>query len=198
MNKIDILGYIIILLVLGICAYTYFASPEFNLTCIVVNEDGKKFCVRERENKAAAAKLLEEIADKAQQLVNYVYKKYPDNEDVVRLKEKFSKDVIMETLPNSQYTAYSENKGEKVSFCLNKTKDNNNNLIDSHTLMFVCIHEMSHIMTKSIGHDTTFWQNFKFLLENAEEAGIHIPRNYKEEPSEYCGMQIKDNPYYDM
>jgi len=63
--------------------------------------------------------------------------------------------------------------------------------------MFVAIHEMSHIATKSIGHKNEFWDNFKFLLENAKEAGIHDPQDYKEKPQEYCGMTIKDNPYYD-
>lgn len=28
----------------------------------------------------------------------------------------------METLPTSEYTAYSQNKGEKLAFCLNKEK----------------------------------------------------------------------------
>ena len=32
-------------------------------------------------------------------------------------------------------------------------------LIDEHTLMFVTIHEMAHICTKSIGHKTEFWEN---------------------------------------
>jgi hypothetical protein len=163
-----------------------------------VDESGEKVCVRERKNIKSAAKLLKDVADKAEQLVEYVYSKYPDREDVIRLKEKFDKNVISETLPNSEYTAYSENKGEKVSFCLSKDKNDDDDLIDPHTLMFVCIHEMSHIMTKTIGHDTTFWENFKFLLENAEAAGIHEPRNYKEEPREYCGMKIRDSPYYDM
>ena len=31
----------------------------------------------------------------------------------------------METLPTSGYTAYSENKGEKIAFWLNKTKREN-------------------------------------------------------------------------
>ena len=35
----------------------------------------------------------------------------------------------METLPTSKFTAYSENKGEKIAFCLNK-KGDNENLID--------------------------------------------------------------------
>ena len=156
MHKIDILGYIIITFILVICGYIYYSSPEFNLKCIVSDKDGKKYCVRERKNMEKAAKLLEGISDKAEQLVLYVYDKYPEMETVQQLKERFNRDVIMESLPNSKYTAFSENKGEKVSFCLNKEKGNNDDLIDAHTLMFVCIHEMSHIMTKSIGHDSTF------------------------------------------
>ena len=35
------------------------------------------------------------------------------------------------------------------------------------------------------------------LLENAQECGVHVPRDYKQEPTEYCGMKIQDNPYYD-
>ena len=62
---------------------------------------------------------------------------------------------------------------------MNKKKSEAANLIDEHTLMFVAIHELSHVMTKSIGHKSEFWENFKFLLENAKEAGIHDPKDYK-------------------
>jgi predicted metal-dependent hydrolase len=80
---------------------------------------------------------------------------------------------------------------------LNREKEDNDHLIDENTLMFVAIHELSHIMTKSIGHKTEFWQNFKFLLGEAKDAGIHTPVDYKKQPKEYCGMKIHDNPYYD-
>jgi hypothetical protein len=118
-------------------------------------------------------------------------------ESVKRLVEGFNPKKIMETLPTSQFTAYSENKGEKIAFCLNRKKGENEGLIDESTLTFVAIHELSHVMTKSIGHKSEFWQNFKFLLENAKDAGIHNPVDYKNEPKEYCGMKIHDNPYYD-
>jgi hypothetical protein len=104
----------------------------------------------------------------------------------------------METLPTSEYTAYSENKGEKIAFCLNKKRKGEDQMIDEHTLMFVAIHELSHVCTKSIGHKTEFWENFKFLLENAKDAGIHDPSDYKKKPTEYCGMNINDNPFYDV
>jgi hypothetical protein len=114
------------------------------------------------------------------------------------LVKGFNPKKISETLPTSELTAYSENKGEKIAFCLNKTKNSENTLIDLNTLTFVSIHELSHITTTTIGHKQDFWLNFKFLLENAKAAGIYNPVDYKKNPESYCGMIITDNPYYDM
>ena len=167
------------------------------LKCIVSSVDGNTYCVRERRKLQEAADLLAKATDKCKKLVLYVGKKYPDNDDVQRLLKNFNPKRINEILPTSNLTAYSENKGEKIAFCLN-TEKNGNKLIDMNTLTFVAIHELSHIMTKSIGHQQEFWNNFKFLLENAKEAGIHSPIDYKTAPKEYCGMTITDNPYYDI
>lgn len=194
----EILGYFIIGFILFVSFYTYRDNYEsFQLKCIVSSVDGNKYCVREREKIEQAADLLASISKKCKELVAYTSEKYPDKESVQRLKLNFNPQKIMETLPTSTYTAYSENKGEKVAFCLNKQKQDNDNLIDESTLTFVAIHELSHVMTKSIGHKSEFWSNFKFLLECAKEAGIHTPVDYKEKPQEYCGMKIHDNPYYD-
>jgi predicted metal-dependent hydrolase len=154
--------------------------------------------VRERKNVQQASDLLAKITDRMKKVVEYVNQKHPEKENVKRLVKRFNPRKIVETLPTSQYTAYSENKGQKIAFCLNKEKENNNNLIDESTLTFVAIHELAHIMTKSIGHKSEFWENFKYLLENAKEAGIHNPVDYKKEKQEYCGMNIHDNPYYDV
>ena len=62
-----------------------------------------------------------------------------------RLEKGFNPKSITETLPTSEYTAYSENKGEKLALCLNKKNEDNSNLIDENTLMFVAIHELGHI-----------------------------------------------------
>lgn len=198
MDKYDALGYFIIGFVLSMCLYTYLQNLDgFQLKCIVSTVDGNKYCVREREKLQAAANLLAKVTDKCKKLVEYVKNKYPEKENVNRLVNGFNPKKVSETLPTSGYTAYSENKGEKIAFCLNRTKNENENLIDEDTLTFVAIHEISHIMTKSIGHKSEFWGNFKFLLENAKEANIHNPVDYKKEPQEYCGMKIHDNPYYD-
>ena len=194
----DILGLFIIFFVLIFIALMYFKNfEEFQLKCIVSTVDGNKYCVRERTQLQNAADLLAKTTEKCKALVSYLHEKYPDDERVKRLVKGFNPKKIMETLPTSQFTAYSENKGEKMAFCLNKKKTENENLIDESTLTFVAIHELSHVATVSIGHKTEFWQNFKFLLENAKEAGIHNPIDYKNQPANYCGMDIHDNPYYD-
>jgi hypothetical protein len=191
-------GFIIMLFIFLIALKMYYESDEFNLRCIVSTIDGKKYCVRERNNIQNASNLLARTTEKLEYLVENVGQRYPDRENVQKLVKNFNPTTIKETLPTSEYTAYSENKGEKIAFCLNKKKTDNDNLIDSNTLMFVAIHEIAHIMTTSVGHTEEFWNNFKFLLENAVEIKIYTPVDYKKEPEGYCGMNITDNPYYDL
>ena len=196
MNTETIIVYVIIACVILYCLKIYNESDVFNLKCIISDVDGEKYCVRDRLNMELAANLLANVTQKCKDLVAYVGKNYPEEENVQRLVQRFNPTKITETLPTSEYTAYSENKGEKLAFCLNSYK-NKNKLIDINTLTFVAIHELAHIMTKSEGHKQEFWQNFKFLLTNAKEANIYIPVDYKKNPEPYCGMKITDNPYYD-
>jgi hypothetical protein len=198
MSKNEIFFTVIVTGILFVGAYMYLANKDtFDLKCVISTVDGNKYCVRDRTQVAAAADLLARVTEKCKTLVKTVYKKYPNKDNVLRLYEGFNPKQIMETLPTSEHTAYSENKGEKLAFCLNKKKDNNNDLIDENTLTFVAMHELAHVATQSIGHKTEFWENFKFLLMEANEAGLYTPRDYKGAPQEYCGMKITDNPYYD-
>lgn len=193
----NVFFYIFIAFVLLICLRIYGESDAYNLKCIIASKDGNTYCVREREKLELAANLLASVTQKCKQLVEYMKKKYPDDKRVQQLVKGFNPKKISETLPTSTLTAYSENKGEKIAFCLNTTKEGDK-LIDLNTLTFVAIHELAHIMTTSIGHKQEFWQNFKFLLINAKEANIYQPVDYKKNPKQYCGMDINDNPYYDL
>lgn len=195
--NINLCGYAMIALVLYICLKIYQDSDVFNLKCIISNVDGKKYCVRERNKLELAADRLATANQKMTQLVEHCYKKYPTRENIKRLKAGYNPKKIMETLPTSEYTAYSQNKGEKMAFCLNTEKDGNQ-LIDPNTLTFVAIHELSHIATKSIGHKDEFWNNFKFLLTEASEIGVYELVDYKKKPKRYCGTDINDNPFFDI
>ena len=197
MNKEDVLGYVIIILVLFISYKIYSDSDIFQLKCIVSTVDGEKYCVRERKEVGRAVDLLARITEKMKKIVAHLDEKYPkDKENVRRLVSKFNPKKIVETLPTSEYTAYSENKGQKIAFCLNKQKQDNDNLIDENTLMFVALHEMAHVASKSIGHNTEFWNNFTFLIEEAEEMQLYTPIDYSKKNAQYCGMTITSSPYF--
>tara|TARA_Y100000992_G_scaffold301585_2_gene272869 strand:+ start:1214 stop:1807 length:594 start_codon:yes stop_codon:yes gene_type:complete len=197
MERVDILGYLLIALIIYICLKIYHDSDTFNLRCVISDVDGNKYCVRDREKVKSAADRLARTVTKCKSLITFMQDKHPENDITKRLVDGFNPKKVMETLPTSEHTAYSENKGEKLAFCLNASK-NSENLIDENTLTFVALHELSHIGTLEVGHTPTYWQNFKFILENAVEAGIYDPVDYKKKPMGYCGMTITDNPYYDL
>ena len=169
----------------------------FQLKCIVSDIDGNKYCVRERAKLELVADLLAKVTNNMKALVLHMKKTYPDRKNVQRLVSNFNPKKIYETLPTSSYTAYSENKGEKLAFCTTTTKEGNK-LIDENTLTFVAIHELSHLATKTVGHTDEFWNNFKFLLKEAKKENIYNPIDYKKNPQPYCGMTISDNPYFDL
>jgi len=196
-KNMNMLGYVLIIFVIGVMLKIYFESDAFNLKCIVSDVDGNKYCVRERPKLKLVANLLATVTEKLKKIVILAKKEFPDRENVKRLVKNFNPSKVSETLPTSKYTAYSEDKGKKLAFCTTTTKKGDN-LIDENTLTFVGIHELGHVMSKTIGHNDEFWSNFKFLLKIAVKNKLYTPVDYKEKPKEYCGMEITDNPYYDL
>jgi len=197
----DNILFILFVTFCGLVGWRIYTSSDFyNLKCVISGVDGNTYCVRDRVKIKQAVDLFATISNQCSLLVAYVLEKYPDDPRAIRLSNKFDPKVFCETLPTSEFTAYSENKGDKIAMCLNrKSKENTESkMIDEHTLMFVAIHELAHIMTVEEKHPQIFWSNFKFLIQNAQDAKIHFPVDYKKKPQEYCGMMIGDNPFYDM
>lgn len=197
MKEYNFLGLILICIIIYFCVKMFRESETFNLKCVVSDVDGHKYCVRDRVLVSEAADKLAKTVVKCKTLISHLQKNHPNNDITKRIVKNFNPKKVVETLPSSIHTAYSENKGEKLAFCLNSGKTNKK-LIDDNTLTFVAIHELSHIGTYEVGHTPLYWKNFKFLLENATECGIYTPVDYKKDPVGYCGMTIADNPYYDL
>ena len=91
----------------------YFESDSYNLKCIIASADGNTYCIRDRKNLGQAANLLADTSQKLQTFVNHLKEKFPNKEEIQRIVEGFDPKKIKETLPTSEHTAYSENKGEK-------------------------------------------------------------------------------------
>lgn len=113
-----------------------------------------------------------------------------------RILENYNPEVIHENDPDAgDGTSYTIDKGKKLIICLRnkKTKE----LHDDHTMMFVILHELSHMGNKNWGHKRDFWEIFKFILHEAQATGHHQPFNYRYRPMDYCGLLIDYNPYFD-
>jgi hypothetical protein len=166
--------------------------------------------------------LLVSIDAKIRQLINYMSNKYLKEEskwadssdvgisrsggigssntvvkDIVRrIAENYNPDVIVENDPaHSSETSYTLDKGKKIAFCLRNRK--NSQLHDLHTMIFVALHEVSHIGNKAWGHSKNFWETFKFVLHEADVSGIYKSTDYRKAPIVYCGLNVTYNPLYD-
>jgi predicted metal-dependent hydrolase len=126
-----------------------------------------------------------------QQLEKQIKNKLKD--DIARLVRNFNPDAFSETTPDAKYTSYSVNKGEKIVFCLRDKKDGEY-LVKENIMTFVAIHELAHLMTKSIGHEPEFWNSFKLLLKIAIDNGIYKNIDFNSTPKDYCGVKITDTP----
>jgi hypothetical protein len=160
--------------------------------------DGRTYRVRDLPDKQRAADLLAKLRQKLGTLMDSLTKSYPNKPQVQRLVSNFKADPdrFLESTPDAEHTSYSVNKGESVHFCL-RQRDGTEQLVDDNVMMFVAIHEMSHMITKSVGHEPEFWNNFGWLLREAESKGLYKPTDFKSHPVMYCGVSITDSPKYD-
>jgi hypothetical protein len=113
---------ILLIFIIIIATKLYLNSDTFNLRCIISDVNGNTYCVRDRNKLDLAADRLAHVNNNLNKLVNHLSKKYPENDNVQRLINGYNPKKIYETLPTSEFTAYSENKGEKLAFCLDTEK----------------------------------------------------------------------------
>jgi predicted metal-dependent hydrolase len=186
---------VIVLAVAGILIYmSWDTYVNGKVETVKSDIDGHEYTVRSLPDKEAAADLLAEIKDRLDRLAHHLQKMYPNDDRTKAIVSKFHSDKISESADTSdKYTSYSVNKGEKIVFCL-RARDDTKKLEDINMLMFVAIHELAHIATKSVGHTDEFWANMKFLLEEAINIGVYTKQDFKNNPQQYCGMTVTSSP----
>lgn len=115
------------------------------------------------------------------------------------LMAQYDPQAMIENSPHNfdipRTTSYTVNKGDYMAICTRSLETDN--IEDIHTLEFVVLHELAHVITDTWGHETPFWVNFKWILKEANDAGIHKPKNYSKYPVRYCGMEVNYNPFFD-
>ena len=188
-------GLVLVLVMAGIVAYLFWDTYiTQDLVPVKSNIDSDIYLVRDLPDKQQASDLLAEIKINLIKLQTHLTKISPDDKRVKQLNKNFTdKSILRETTEKANTTSYSINKGEKIVFCL-RSRDVEEVLADINTLIFVAIHEYSHIGTESVGHTPEFWENFKWILEESINIGIYKQVDYKSNPEDYCGMKITGSP----
>lgn len=174
-------------------------QSQYPLTEVRSKIDNKVYRVRDLPDKQAAADLLARIRIKMGNFMTILETKFQDKPQIQRLVRNFraNPERLLEATPEADHTSYSVNKGEKVHLCLRQREGSNEQLVDDNVMMFVALHEMAHMITATIGHGPDFWNNFGFLLKEAEQSGIYKHTDFRSHPVSYCGVSITDSPRYD-
>ena len=209
--------------VLLIIVFYYFKNKKRDVFLVKSTLDGDSYFVRNLPDKVDAANRLSYIRSKLTQLVEILKQDTPENlyekyikgdkmetqmsvteftrclKQLIR-KYKNKSETFSESTPDAKYTSYAVNKGEQLVFCLRiKKKDLNlnehNKLVPKNTILFVALHELSHLMTETFGHDDDFWRNFRFILKVAIDKNIYKRVDFNTNPQPYCSMEINDTPY---
>lgn len=81
-------------------------------------------------------------------------------------------------------SAFTENK-RMITLCL--ADPTTKQYYDMNTIMYVALHELAHVVSKTHGHNGEFKDNFAELLKQASVAGIYDP--VKPIPLTYCGSK---------
>jgi hypothetical protein len=161
--------------------------------------DGKQYKVRNMHDRQEAANLMARLRMRLMKLTDALEKKYPDKAQVKHLVKNFRSDPsrYIEATPDSEHTSYSINKGEQIHMCLRQRSGPDESLVNENVMTFVAIHELGHVCTESIGHGPDFWNNFGWLLKEAEAIGLYNYTDFTAHPVSYCGVYITDSPRYD-
>jgi hypothetical protein len=147
---------------------------------------------------------LTEVNRRVVILGRHLKRKYRNRRDVCpkKLKQvrnllnRYNPDKLIENSPKIKgESSYTLSKGELVAMCLRDKQTFQ--VHDFDTIMFVYLHEMAHIATDVQQHEPGFWVTFKWLLQEAEEAGVYRNVDFKTSPVSYCGHHVDYSPYFD-
>ena len=195
----DFMSFFLLLIVITIF-YIYLETKSLGVIYVKSSLDNRDYLVRNLPDKLQAANILANIHKRLKLLIEHLNKAEVQSEftdqnrkDIIRLSKNYRKGNISESNPGNSYTSYSINKGEKIVFCI-RSKDGLNTLVDLNTMMFVAIHEAGHLMTESVGHDQSFWDNMRFLLKESMKIEIYEKQDFINDPVDYCGTVINDTP----
>ncbi len=205
----NITSIVLIIILIVLCILIYYNVSNYDMTYVRSDIDNQLYMVRNQKDKQKAANLLARLKKNIYDITDYMYSKIQDAKTaslpryqefkpyIIQLKNKIKNVVVMESSSNSVYTSYTVNKGEQIIFCI-RSKSlaktlNADSLHDLNLVMYVALHEISHVACPEYNHTPLFKKIFRFICEEAIEMGIYHKIDFERSPKEYCGMKINDS-----
>lgn len=155
---------------------------------VVSSVNNESYTVLDTGDYQAAADMLAKLEVRSREFLKAAIVAYPDNKNLKRVDNYWSGTIT--EIPQSETIAYAIDKKE-LFICV---RDSTGKVQEFDDLFFVLLHELSHIMNPSFGHDDKFWNQFKMTLEIANKLGFLPYKNYDDYSVTVCGKTISSNP----
>lgn len=162
--------------------------------------DNRRYRVLRSQNKEdqkRAADTLARINQKVLIFRNHLMRNpNPDfQKEIENLQNKYNPDHLSEASNEIGYdiSSYTVNKGEEIGLCLKCRGCDESTFEPENTLMYVMIHELSHVANDEEGHGKRFQEINKYFTKEASKSQVWLYRNYEERPAMYCGVKIDEN-----
>lgn len=189
-------GWILLFLLLIIGIILFIKYQTNNVIYVTSELDHKPYLVRDLNDKQYASNMLAKIKQNIINVTNYLVMnkdKYPEYVQYIdQLNTRIKNVEVLESTEDSVYTSYSVNKGEQIVFCL-RSRRIRNKLHEFNLLMYVVLHEMSHVACPEYGHTPLFKKIFAFITNTAIGMGLYTKIDFANDPVEYCGMMVTDS-----
>lgn len=183
--------FIIIIIILIVLVLIFLRQP-FNYD-YVKGFCGTYFLVQRGNNESRASNIFCELDSRAKNFIECLSKSSFPKKYTERLIKYYASNDLREST-----STYTLNKGDKIHLCIRNHQTGE--FFDINTLMFVLIHELTHIADPNYypndNHPDSFWKLNIDLLKEAEVCGIYKNVDYRSHPVQYCQMIINENPYF--
>lgn len=187
--------HLIIIFTLLIVVLLFIKKTRSDVKYVVSDIDGRQYLVRDLDDKQQAANLLSRIRENIFKLKDHLLEVTKMDSDmrphVDQLSRKIQNVIINESTVDSVYTSYSVNKGEQIVFCL-RSKRHPDAMHNLNLVMYVAIHEISHVACPEYGHTDLFKKIFAYFTKEAIKIGIYTKIPFDTSPTEYCGLIIRE------
>lgn len=187
----------IIVIILIIVIVIMFKMEKHKVKYVKSSVNNVSYLVRDRHDSQQAADILGQIDNNIKDFIQFLKDNKNDDKSkdyvqyIDQLDQRIKNVVISESSANSSYTSYSVNKGEELVFCLRSKYTNN--FHDINLLMYVVLHELSHIGCPEYGHGPLFKKIFAFFAMRGIDCKVYEKVNFGILPTEYCGLIIGES-----